>query len=284
VVWKLLRLAVVSLVAVILLGSCSSSPAASSPPVAPSGWTTHTYDGLTISTPASWKVFRQPPVCPGAARIGALLLGPVQGAGCPAPPKMKPPYGIAPNVVSVTDFSGTSSLPEGYHSDVVNGFHVRVLNERSPAWWIPGLGLLVSGSGPKASQVMHTIRPTAHVEVPKGWASYTYSGATISEPKSWTVEHNSNCPLTTARGALLLGFPKVLMNCPNYPVSLGLVELYHPTQAETPTIGSIKVNGVPVGVIRASPSYTVWSIPSLGIDVTGVGSEAVQILHTLRRA
>jgi hypothetical protein len=197
---------------------------------------------------------------------------------------MKPPYVIAPNIVSVTDFSGTSSLPEGYHSAVINGFHIRVLNEPSPAWWIPGLGLLVSGSGPKANQVMHTIRPKAHVDVPEGWASYTYSGATISVPKNWTVEHNTNCPLTTASGALLLGFPKVLMNCPSYPVSLGLVELYHPTQVDTPASAHIKVNGVPVEVIRASPSYTVWSVPSLGIDITGVGSEAVRIVHTLRRA
>lgn len=74
------------------------------------------------------------------------------------------------------------------------------------------------------------------------------------------------------------------MYCPNYPVSLGLVELYHPTPADTSRGRHIKANGVPVEVIRASPSYTVWSVPSLGIDITAVGSQAIRTLHTLRRA
>ncbi len=299
---RLLRLAVAPIVVAALLSSCSSTPAATPKRTVPAGWTTLTFDGVTISTPSTWKVFRQPPVCPGSARVGALLLGPVQGAGCPAPPGLHPPYVIAPNVVNITNFSGTSSLAEGYHSELVNGIHVRALNHTSLAWWIPSVGVLVSGTGPMASRVMCTVRAAGqsaisrstgpgaqgrsanHVPVPKGWRSYTYSGAAISVPESWTVEHNTNCPLTTASGALLLGFPKVLMNCPSYPISLGLVELYHPTQVDTPKSRHIELNGVAVAVIRASPSYTVWSVPYLGIDITGVGSQAVRILHTLRRA
>jgi hypothetical protein len=72
----------------------------------------------------------------------------------------------------------------------------------------------VSGSGPNAPTVMRTIRRTTHVVIPKGWTSYTYSGATISVPKNWTVEHNTNCPLPTSSGDLLLGFPKVLNALP----------------------------------------------------------------------
>lgn len=146
---------------------------------------------------------------------------------------------------------------------------------------------------------------TTHVAVPKGWASYTYSGATISVPKSWTAEHNSGCPLTTASGALLLGMPRVLMQCPSYPVSLGLVELYHPAPTGTESGQRIKVNGLPVVVIVAPGSttsgsstkgtstvasgsstsaYRQWSVPSLGIDITAQGSKALQILHTLRRS
>ena len=303
---RLLRVAVVPMVVAALLCSCTSAPAATPKRTVPAGWTTHTFDGVTISTPSTWKVFRQPPVCPGSARVGALLLGPVlapvQGAGCPAPPGLRPSDVIAPNVVNITNFSGTSSLAGGYHSEVVNGLHVRALYYSSLAWWIPSVGVLVSGTGPMASRIMRTVRaagpsaisrPTGpggqvqsanHVLIPKGWRSYTYSGAVISVPESWTVEHNTNCPLTTASGALLLGFPKVLMNCPSYPISLGLVELYHPTQVDTPKSRHIEVNGVAVEVVRASPSYTVWSVPSLGIDITGVGSEAVRILHTVRRA
>lgn len=282
---RLLRLAVVPFAVAVLMGWWASVPAASSNPTVPSGWTTHTYDGLAVSMPASWRLFRQPPVCPGAARLGALLLGPVQGAGCPPPPGMKPPYVIAPNVVSVTGDSGTSSVLDGVHFEMVNGLRVRVQNQNALAWWIPGLDLSVSGSGPNASIVMHTIRRTTHLDVPRGWASHTYSGATISVPRSWTVEHNTNCPVATKSGALLLGFPKVLYHCPDYSGPLALVELYHPTgQSPHAKAGHLKVNGVPIEVQTASPSYIVWSVPSLGVDITAEGSEALQILHTLRRA
>ncbi len=282
---RLLRLAVVPLTVAVLMGSWTDVSAASSSTATPAGWKTHAYAGVAISVPASWKVFEQPPVCPGAARVGALLLGPVQGAGCPPSPGTKAPYVIAPSIVSVTDFAGTSSLPEGYHSTVINGFHVRVLNESSPAWWIPDLGLLVSGSGPKARMVMHTIRPSNHVDIPKGWASYSYSGATVSVPRTWTVEHNTNCPITTGSGALLLGFPKVLYHCPNYSASLGLVEIYHPTGQSPQANGAhLKVNGVPVEVQTSTPAYTVWAVPTLNISITAEGSEALEILHTLRRS
>jgi hypothetical protein len=262
---------------------CPSGPAAGSSPRGPSGWTTETYDGLAISIPHTWKVFRQPPVCPGAARVGALLLGPIQGAGCPPPPGMHPPYVIAPNVVNVTSFSGDSSLPEGYHSEVINGLHVNALNQMALAWWLPNLGLLVSGSGPEASAVMHTIRPTTHVAIPKGWKSYTYSGATISVPKNWTVEHNTSCPLSTSSGDLLLGIPKVLMHCPSYSAS-ELVELNHPTTTRAQSGSFIKVNGLPVVVMGSPADYMVWSVPSLGIDITAQGPKALQILQTLRRS
>jgi hypothetical protein len=199
---------------------------------------------------------------------------------------MKPPYVIAPNVVSVTGDSGTSSVLDGVHFEMVNGLRVRVLDQNALSWWIPSLGLSVSGSGPKASMVMHTIRPTTHVTVPKGWASYTYSGVTISVPRSWTVEHNAGCPPSTASGALLLGLSNVPQNCIDYPVSLGLVVLNHSTPTSTQKGMPIKVNGLPV-VVTGSPGpdgYRNWFVPSLSIDITGQGSNAVRILYTLRRS
>ena len=80
---RLLKVTVAPMVVVALLCLCSSAPAATPKRTVPAGWTTHAFDGVTISIPSTWKVFGQPPVCPGSARVGALLLGPIQGAGCP---------------------------------------------------------------------------------------------------------------------------------------------------------------------------------------------------------
>jgi hypothetical protein len=71
---------------------------------------------------------------------------------------MRPPYLIAPDIVSVTKDSGTSSVLDGVHFVVVNGLRVRIPNQTPLAWWIPRLDLSVSGGGPMASRVMHTLR------------------------------------------------------------------------------------------------------------------------------
>lgn len=95
------------------------------------------------------------------APAGAVLLGVSAGAGCPVASGAHNLDVISPNVVSITNFQGTSSLPEGYQTNLVNGFQVRALNEHSKtsiAWWIPSRGLLISGSGPLSSKVLHTLR------------------------------------------------------------------------------------------------------------------------------
>lgn len=114
-----------------------------------------------------------------------------------------------------------------------------------------------------------------HVSVPKGWKSYSYGGITVSVPQSWAVKHNTNCPNTSAPGALLLGYPKVLEDCANYEFSLNFVAIYrlYPTKTTTPT--PIMVNSLPVDALRASTNYTVWSVPSLGIEMTGEGAQSL---------
>lgn len=94
------------------------------------------------------------------APAGAVLLGVSAGAGCPVASRTHNLDVISQNVVSITNFQGTSSLPEGYQTKVVNGFQVRALNEHSKtsiAWWIPSRGPLISGTGPLSSKVLHTL-------------------------------------------------------------------------------------------------------------------------------
>ena len=107
------------------------------------------------------------------------------------------------------------------------------------------------------------------VSIPKGWKSYTYGGVTISVPKSWAVKHNTNCPNTSAPGALLLGSPKTPYHCPAYQYSLSYVTI-HGTMGAIPPAGSpVKVNGLGVDVGFGSPTSLDWFVPSLGLLIFG---------------
>ena len=130
---------------------------------------------------------------------------------------------------------------------------------------------------------------SSRVSIPRDWTSYTYGSAAISVPSDWVVRHDTNCPDSQAAGTLLLGFPKVLENCPMIPTSISDVivttlpgdDTYRlPPFAPTP----VMVNGIPVYQGFGSPSSLVWAVPTLGVQVTGTGPETRTILHTLRRA
>jgi hypothetical protein len=122
--------------------------------------------------------------------------------------------------------------------------------------------------------------------VPQGWNTYTYGLAAISVPSSWAVRYENNCPDGKAPGTLLLGYPKVLEFCPELPAPISYVAVTTlpsgaaglPTPAQKP----IMVNGVPVYVGFGSPGSVEWAAPSLGVQITGTGSDANRILHTLR--
>jgi hypothetical protein len=130
--------------------------------------------------------------------------------------------------------------------------------------------------------------PTSTVPVPAGWRTYTDGAAAISVPLTWTVRHNTNCPVGQAVGTLLLGIPKVLENCPALPASLTYVAVSTPSTTssastspgEKPTI----VNGMPVYPGFGSPSSIQWSVPALGIQIYGTGTGVQSVLNTLRRA
>jgi hypothetical protein len=120
--------------------------------------------------------------------------------------------------------------------------------------------------------------------VPKGWRSYAYGGVMISVPKSWAVKHNTNCPNTSAPGALLLGYPKVLDFCADYQYSSSFVAIHSSMGAIPPSGGPVTVNGLEVDVGVGSPTRLEWSVPSLGLEVSASGPQAGRILHTLRRS
>jgi hypothetical protein len=74
------------------------------------------------------------------------------------------------------------------------------------------------------------------VSIPRGWKSYSYGGVTISVPKTWAVKHNTNCPNTSAPGALLLGYPKTPYHCPAYQYVTSYVTI-HGTMGAIPSGG-----------------------------------------------
>lgn len=107
-------------------------------------------------------------------------------------------------------------------------------------------------------------------------------------PNSWTVKHNMNCPNTSAPGALLLGYPKVLDYCADYEYPASHVAVvFVPKGGFTGTVMAkakpITVNGVPVYVGTGSPPPLVWYAPSLSVEITASGTNSNRILHTLRR-
>jgi hypothetical protein len=254
VVWRSRRLAMAPMAVVAVLCSCSSAPAVTPKPSVPAGWTTHTFDGVTISTPPTWKIFRQPPVCPGSARVGALLLGAIHGAACPPPPGMHhPPHLVAPNVVNITNFSGTSSLPEG------------CLRSAAPRRRTVELGLRITQGSPRDGSPTRTAERRSRFPRTGAWST------TRTAPST--------------KISLLLGYGKTLEYCANYPSTLNVVVLYRqPLEIKIPAGRRITVNGVPVIVTRSSANPTVWYAPSLDLYISARGPSTARVLHTLRRA
>lgn len=156
-------------------------------------------------------------------------------------------------------------------------------------------GMVVAGCGetteagrPACCAAPSSTRPASGV-VPDGWKTATYGKMAISVPDAWAVEQDTNCPAAEAPGTLLLGYPKILENCPDDPPDLSVVIVtdshvgYVPRSAgaeEKP----VMINGVPVDVGFGSPSERQWSVPLLGVAITGVGSLAPRIVFTLRRS
>jgi hypothetical protein len=111
----------------------------------------------------------------------------------------------------------------------------------------------------------------------------------IAVPANWALKHNTNCPNTTAPGALLLGMGPVLFHCPafEYPKSVVTVsQISSETSTTNVPVGQkpVNINGIPVYVGFGSPTTLYWTVPSLEVQIIGTGPDASQVLHTLHKA
>lgn len=137
-------------------GNGSATPATQLSAHVPEGWTTHTYDGIAISAPAGWKYYGPSTVigCPDPQNGGLLALGATySGAGCAA--------SGGPSATTIQIQSGLGSGSPSAHGARVNGLNVKVVNDAAGGiiWLVPSRNLTVSGSGPEANKVLHTLRP-----------------------------------------------------------------------------------------------------------------------------
>jgi hypothetical protein len=141
-----------------LLTACGSSTTAISITTSSSihsGWKGTTFGKMALAVPKSWVV-KHGTACPSGAPKGALLLAvPLDPTSCIA-------YEIPRSVVRVQEASAetvTTRVPVGEKPVIVNGIPV-YLGFGSPTmieWTVPELDVQITGAGPLADQVMHTL-------------------------------------------------------------------------------------------------------------------------------
>ena len=134
-----------------------------------------------------------------------------------------------------------------------------------------------------------TASSSTTVSIPSGWKIHTYGKMAIATPGSWAVKQENNCPDPAAPGTLHLGLPAVDISCPVSPPSIGSVVVW-PLNSGTSTKGEsssqkpVTINGVPVNVEIGSATLAVWTVPSLGVQITGTGPNSIRVMRTLHKA
>ena len=121
-----------------------------------------------------------------------------------------------------------------------------------------------------------------------------YDGIAVTVPSSWKVGKGSKATGLTmwspklAAGKLGTDTPLTCTGCghPSSAGALTIVSLRFPTRFSPPglTFRVTRVNGLRVLVARASSGSIVWRIPSLGVEVSGGGSQIRGVFQTLRRS
>jgi hypothetical protein len=160
--WFAPVLAVCVLLLTVAVGAQEAIAATGHPPgsshgaVVPKGWKSSTYEGVTVSVPSSWTV-KHAADCPNTSAPGALLLGEsATETNCPM--YHYPADQVMIRAIPVGDETG---LTHGQSPEIINGIRVFVLFGSPVAreWVAPSRGIEISGSGPQAGRVVHTLRP-----------------------------------------------------------------------------------------------------------------------------
>jgi len=144
--------------AALVLVACGSSTTASSTTTTvsiPSGWKSYTLGTMAIAVPGNWAVNHNT-YCPNTTAPGALLLGvPPVLIQCAA-------FEYPKSVVTVSQISSetsTTNIPAGQKPVKINGIPVYVgFGSLTTLYWtVPSLDVQIIGTGPDASQVLHTL-------------------------------------------------------------------------------------------------------------------------------
>ena len=211
-----MRLRVLSMVVLALnLAACTSSQAVRPmtaaldiglrPPLpvvdlaaTPAGWVPVAYGDAQVSVPASFSVFYpgQDP-CESFSTPGALFVAPIPGFKriCPAPGHPRA------TLVRLVPYGGVPQKTAGEKLIIVNGVPAYFVPPSSARpfirYFVPSLGVLVSGSGPMARRVLDTLTCSPRAvalasggapAVPSSWRPVAFAGLRFSVPASWPVQ------------------------------------------------------------------------------------------------
>jgi len=209
------RLRVLSMVVLALtFAACTSSQAVRSmtaaldiglrPPLpvvdlaaTPAGWVPVAYGDAQVSVPASFSVFYpglRP--CEPFSTPGAIYVAPI-----PAKMNCPPPGHPRATLVRLVPNGGVPPKIAGEKLISVNGVPVYFVPPSSARpfirYFVPSLGVLVTGSGPMARRVLDTLTCSpravalasgAAAAVPSSWRSVAFAGLRFSVPASWPVQ------------------------------------------------------------------------------------------------
>jgi hypothetical protein len=167
----------------------------------PAGWVPVAYDDAQVSVPASFSVFYpgQDP-CESFSTPGALFVAPIPGFKriCPAPGHPQA------TLVRLVPYGGVPQKTAGEKLIIVNGVPVYFVPPSSAkpfiSYFVPSLGVLVTGSGPMARRVLDTLTcspravalaSSGAAAVPSSWRSLTFAGLRFSVPASWPVQRTN---------------------------------------------------------------------------------------------
>jgi hypothetical protein len=165
--------------------------------VTPSGWVPVDYGNVQVSVPATFSVLYPGWIdCGGVGVANALELGPptASSVNCPA---------IRPNrkATTVQVLHGRSPLVlETKPSTVINRLSadplVHDVGGKVLGYYVPALGMAITGSGPLAGTIFRTLTrsPRAVVlaqgpspAVRSSWHTVTFQGLAFDAPQAWPV-------------------------------------------------------------------------------------------------